>query len=151
MRISDWSSDVCSSYLWRRVIDDAVTRFGGLDTLVNNAAISVKGDIEHADFAHWRKTLSINCDGVFLGCNMAMPVLIANGPSSVVNITSALAVKAHQEMPASSAAKAGVEQMTRSMAIYFGRVGHAIRCHIVRPGSQMKPIQASVLDARGRT
>src|SRR3546814_66923 len=143
--------DVASEADWRRVIDEAVTRFGGFDTLVNNAAISVKGDIEHADFAHWRKTLSINCDGVFLGCNMAMPVLIANGPSSVVNITSALAVKAHQEMPAYSAAKAGVEQMTRSMALYCGRVGHAIRCNIVRPGSIMTPMPERVLAARRGT
>lgn len=141
--------DVASEDDWRRAIDTAVARFGGFDTLVNNAAISVKGDIEHADFAHWRRTLSINCDGVFLGCNMALPVLIANGPSSIVNITSALAVKAHLEMPAYSAAKAGVEQMTRSMALYCGRAGHAIRCNIVRPGSIMTPMQERVLAARG--
>jgi NAD(P)-dependent dehydrogenase (short-subunit alcohol dehydrogenase family) len=141
--------DVASESNWRRVIDAAVAHFGGFDTLVNNAAISVKGDIEHADFVHWRQTLSINCDGVFLGCNMALPVLIANGPSSITNITSSLAIKAHVEMPAYSAAKAGVEQMTRSMALYCGRAGHPIRCNIVRPGSIMTPMQERVLAGRG--
>jgi 3(or 17)beta-hydroxysteroid dehydrogenase len=141
--------DVSSEADWRRVIDDAVARFGGFDTLINNAAISVKGDIEHADFAHWARTRSVNLDGVFLACHMALPVLIANGPSSIVNITSALAVKAHVEMPAYSAAKAGVEQMTRSMALYCGRSGHPVRCNIVRPGSIMTPMQERVLAARG--
>lgn len=144
-----FTHDVASEADWRRVIDAAVAAFGGFDTLVNNAAISVKGDIEHADFAHWRRTQSINLDGTFLGCNMALPVLIANGPSSITNITSSLAVKAHVEMPAYSAAKAGVEQMTRSMALYCGRSGHPIRCNIVRPGSIMTPMQERVLAARG--
>ncbi len=146
-----FTHDVASEVDWRRVIDGAIAHFGGFDTLINNAAISVKGDIEHADFVHWRRILSINCDGVFLGCNMALPTLIANGPSSVVNITSALAVKAHVEMPAYSAAKAGVEQMTRSMALYCGRSGHEVRCNIVRPGSIMTPMQDKVLAARGGT
>lgn len=143
-----FAHDVASEEDWRRVIAGSVAAFGGFDTLVNNAAISVRGDIEHTDFAAWRRTLSINCDGTFLGCNLALPVLIANGPASITNITSALAVKAHVEMPAYSAAKAGVEQMTRSMALYCGRNGHAVRCNIVRPGSIMTPMQDRVLAGR---
>lgn len=141
--------DVASSDDWQRVLAESVSRFGGFDTLVNNAAISVKGDIEHTDLAHWQQTMKVNCDGVFIGCNLAMPILIANPPASIVNITSALAVKAHVEMPAYSAAKAGVEQMTRSMALYCARSGHAVRCNIVRPGSIMTPMQERVLAARG--
>jgi NAD(P)-dependent dehydrogenase (short-subunit alcohol dehydrogenase family) len=143
-----FAHDVASEADWRRVIDGAVAAFGGFDTLVNNAAISVRGDIEHTDFAAWRRTLSINCDGTFLGCNLSLPVLIANAPASIVNVTSSLAVKAHVEMPAYSAAKAGVEQMTRSMALYCGRNGHAVRCNIVRPGSIMTPMQERVLAGR---
>jgi NAD(P)-dependent dehydrogenase (short-subunit alcohol dehydrogenase family) len=145
------AQDVSSEPDWRRVIAEATGHFGGFDTLVNNAAISVKGDIEHADFEHWRKIQSINSDGVFLGCNLSLPTLIANGPSSIVNITSALAVKAHVEMPAYSAAKAAVEQMTRSLALYCGRSGHPVRANIVRPGSIMTPMQERVLAARGGT
>jgi NAD(P)-dependent dehydrogenase (short-subunit alcohol dehydrogenase family) len=141
--------DVALEADWQHVIAKAQARFGGFNILVNNAAISVKGDIEHTDFEHWRRTLSINCDGVFLGCHHALPVLIANGPSAVVNITSALAVKAHLEMAAYSAAKAGVEQMTRSMALYCARNGHPVRCNVVRPGSIMTSMQERVLAARG--
>ena len=141
--------DVASEAEWRRAVDEAVSRLGGFDTLVNNAAISVRGDIEHASFEHWRQTQSINADGTFLGCSLSLPILIANGPASIVNITSSLAVKAHVEMPAYSAAKAAVEQMTRSMALYCARAGHAVRCNIVRPGSIMTPMQERVLAARG--
>lgn len=134
---------------WRRVIDRAVEAFGGFDTLVNNAAISVKGDIEHADFAHWQRLLQTNCDSVFLGCHLALPILKEAAASSIVNVSSALAAKAHVEMPAYSAAKAGMEQMTRSMALYCGRNGYPVRCNIVRPGSIMTPMQHRVLAARG--
>ena len=144
-----FAQDVSREADWVRVLAAAVDRFGGFDTLVNNAAISVKGDIEHADFAHWRAITSINLDGVFLGCHLALPILKAHGPASITNITSALAVKAHVEMPAYSAAKAGVEQMTRSMALYCGRAGLDIRCNLVRPGSIMTPMQERVLAARG--
>lgn len=139
--------DVASEDDWRAALDQAVSRFGGFDTLVNNAAISVKGDIEHTDFSHWEQTRSINLDGVFLGCHLSLPILKDNPPASIVNVTSALAVKAHVEMPAYSAAKAGVEQMTRSMALYCGRAGYAIRCNVVRPGSIMTPMQQRVLAA----
>jgi NAD(P)-dependent dehydrogenase (short-subunit alcohol dehydrogenase family) len=141
--------DVALEADWRLVLATAVDRFGGFDTLVNNAAISVKGDIEHTDFAHWRDTRSINLDGVFLGCHLSLPILRDHPPASIVNVTSSLAVKAHVEMPAYSAAKAGVEQMTRSMALYCGRAGYRIRCNVVRPGSIMTPMQERVLAARG--
>ena len=134
---------------WQRVIARAVALFGGFDTLVNNAAVSIKGDIEHADFAHWRHLMQTNCDSVFLGCHLALPILKNGTASSIVNVSSALATKAHVEMPAYSAAKAGMEQMTRSMALYCGRNGYPIRCNIVRPGSIMTPMQHRVLAARG--
>src|SRR4051794_40437440 len=47
-------------------------RFGQLDILVNNAAIMLPGSIEDISFADWRKVQSVNSDGVFLGCRMAV-------------------------------------------------------------------------------
>ena len=141
--------DVSSEADWKRVLSDSIARMGGFDTLVNNAAISERGDIEHTGFAHWERTRSINLDSVFLGCNLSLPILRECGPASIINVSSALAVKAHVEMPAYSAAKAGVEQMTRSMALYCARSGYAIRCNLVRPGSIMTPMQERVLAARG--
>jgi NAD(P)-dependent dehydrogenase (short-subunit alcohol dehydrogenase family) len=143
--------DVSSESDWRHVLDSVVKRWGGFDTLVNNAGISVKGDIEHTTFAAWRETCAVDLDGVFLGCHLALPILRKNSAASIVNVSSALAVKAHLEMPAYSAAKAGVEQMTRSMALYCARSGYAIRCNLVQPGSIMTPMQERVLAARGGT
>ncbi len=143
------SHDVRLEADWQNVIAMTCQRFGHFDTLINNAAISVKGDIEHADLGHWQQMLQTNCDSVFLGCNLSLPILKEQQASSIVNISSALAGMAHVEMPAYSAAKAGMEQMTRSMALYCARNGYPIRCNIVRPGSIMTPMQKRVLAARG--
>lgn len=143
--------DVAREDDWVRVIREVISQFGGFDTLVNNAAVCFTGDIEHADYDHWRRIQSINADGVFLGCHHSLPVLKANAPASIVNITSAIAVKANAEMLAYSAAKAAIRQLNQSMALYCARAGYAIRCNMVRPGSIMTPLQERTIAESGRT
>ncbi|WP_310531280.1 glucose 1-dehydrogenase [Novosphingobium sp.] len=141
--------DVSSEASWHEVIAKAVEAFGGFDTLVNNAGIAEKGDIEHAQFDHWQRTLRINLDSAYLGMHLSLPILKQAEWASIVNITSAVSVKAHVEMAAYSSSKAGMAQLTRSSALYLARSGYNIRCNVVRPGSVMTPMQERVLAARG--
>lgn len=63
--------DVTSEEAWRRGVGSVVERFGGVDVLVNAAGIegNVKaGALEQTSFEDWRKVLSVNLDGTFLGC-----------------------------------------------------------------------------------
>lgn len=141
--------DVSSEANWIAAIAAVEKHFGGFDTLINNAGIAEKGDIEHASLEHWQRTLRINADGAFLGIHHCLPVLKANQPASIVNITSAVSVKAHVEMAAYSASKAALSQLSRSVALYMARSGYNIRSNVVRPGSVMTPMQERVQAARG--
>ncbi len=143
--------DVAREGDWIRVIREVVSRLGGFDTLVNNAAVGFTGDIEHADFDNWRTIQSINADSVFLGCHHSLPVLKAHARASITTVTSAIAVKANAEMVAYSASKAAVRQLNQSMALYCARAGYAIRCNMVRPGSIMTPMQERAVVESGRT
>jgi len=140
--------DVASDANWQEAIAQAVERFGGFDTLVNNAGISIAADIEAADFDHWRRVQAINSDGVFLGCHYAMPVLRKARAASITNVTSALAERGHEKMPAYCASKAAVRHLTESIALHCARSGYDIRCNSVRPGSIQTPMQDRVITMR---
>src|SRR3546814_4867604 len=81
MRISDWSSDVCSSDL---VIAGTEEKFGGVDILVNNAAILAYGTIETTSLELWQKIQKINSDGYFLGCHYGLEAMKKRPNGSIV-------------------------------------------------------------------
>ena len=71
--------DVADEARWREVVDAVVAAFGRLDILVNSAGIALKGNIETATFADFRRTEAVNVEGVFLGCREAIRVMKGNG------------------------------------------------------------------------
>ena len=85
----DMALDVTSEADWQRVTAEIAPTHGQLDGLVNAAGIAVVGSIEKTDFATWRRVLSVNLDGTFLGCKYAFPLLRKNG-GSIVNLSSVL-------------------------------------------------------------
>lgn len=100
-----------------RGIDQAVRDYGGLDILVNNAAvIGPARFLEDADEAAWRKTLNTNLYGIFLCCRTAGLVMRERGSGKIVNISSGLGQMAYPRFCAYAVSKAGEIQMTRSLA-----------------------------------
>ena len=83
------SLDVADEAQWQRVVADLQAKHGHLDGLVNAAGIAAVGNIEKTDFATWRRVLSINLDGTFLGCKYAFPLLRKKG-GAIVNLSSVL-------------------------------------------------------------
>src|SRR5665213_2915116 len=63
--------DVASEPDWQRVMTEIGRLHDRLDGLVNAAGLAVLGNVEETDFASWRKVLSVNLDGTFLGCKYA--------------------------------------------------------------------------------
>src|SRR3546814_4856893 len=89
MRISDWSADVCSSYL----VSFTVERFGRLDILHNNAGYvgaDLARDTKVTDipFELWDKTMAINLRAYFAGCRFAIPHMVRGGGGAIVNTAS---------------------------------------------------------------
>ena len=120
----------------RAALDEAVRRWGGLDVLHNNAAamqlVRDDGLIADASADHWDATLRINLRGQMLGCKHAIPHLIQRGGGSIINTASVSGMLGDLVASAYGAAKAGVEQLTRTVATQNGRFG--IRCNAVIPG-----------------
>jgi len=125
--------DVTNAERWGAVLDAAITRWGRLDVLVNNAGVAIIADVEAVTLAQWRTTLSVNLDAVFLGTQAAIARMKAHG-GSIVNIASIEGIVGEALIPAYNASKGGVRMFTKSAAIHCARKGYGIRINNVCPG-----------------
>jgi NAD(P)-dependent dehydrogenase (short-subunit alcohol dehydrogenase family) len=128
----DQALDVTSESDWQRVTAGIAQTHGRLDGLVNAAGIAVVGSIEKTDFATWRRVLSINLDGTFLGCKYAFPLLRKQG-GAIVNLSSVLGLVGSSNLAAYTASKGGVSLLTKSVALNGARYKPAVRCNAVCP------------------
>jgi meso-butanediol dehydrogenase/(S,S)-butanediol dehydrogenase/diacetyl reductase len=97
-------------------VEFANERFGGLDVLVNNAAIRDIASIETADIGKWNEILSVNLLGAVNFCKSALPALRQSGRASVINLSSVYGLKGRANWSAYDATKAGLLALTRSLA-----------------------------------
>jgi NAD(P)-dependent dehydrogenase (short-subunit alcohol dehydrogenase family) len=120
-------------------VESAARRAGTPKVLVNNAGIN-PGPEAFADYPleRWRRLMSVNLDGAFLGCRTAVRLLQPGG--AIVNIASAAARLSSPEMAGYAASKAAVLSLTRSVAMHCARAGLGLRCNAVLPGSVETPM-----------
>lgn len=113
--------------------DQVIAQFGGLDILVNNAAIFPKRPFLEVETEFWDKLQSINLRGTFLCLREAIKHMKAFGGGSIVNISSVSSMQAVVYHNATyNASKAGVNALTRTTALEFAADG--IRVNAVLPG-----------------
>ena len=86
--------DVTSEEDWGTAIGEAVSRFGKLDVLVNNAGIFPPASIEDTTEELWDRIMDINGKGVFLGTKLAIPEMRKAGGGSIINISSVAGLRA---------------------------------------------------------
>jgi NAD(P)-dependent dehydrogenase (short-subunit alcohol dehydrogenase family) len=128
----DLTLDVASEADWQRVVAEVERRHGHLDGLVNAAGIVVLGNVEKLDFASWRKVMSVNLDGAFLGCKYALPLMRKKG-GSIVNLSSVSALVGGYNLAAYNASKGGLSLLSKSVALYGARFKLPVRCNAVCP------------------
>jgi NAD(P)-dependent dehydrogenase (short-subunit alcohol dehydrogenase family) len=127
----------------RAMVDAAVERFGGLDILVNNAAITRHVPIVDTTVELFESVIGVNLAGAFMAAKFAVPALIARGGGSIVNIGSVAGVRdSGSTHPAYSASKAALLGLTVDLAGAYGRDN--IRVNTVLPGMIASPMQESV-------
>lgn len=124
--------DVREEADWKRVVDAAVSKFGKLDILVNNAAILHFTGIDNLKRDDLQRVLDINVVGTILGVQAATPEMRKNGKGVIVNISSVDGLKGCNGLPAYTASKWAVRGITKSMALEYGPAG--IRVVSVHPG-----------------
>jgi NAD(P)-dependent dehydrogenase (short-subunit alcohol dehydrogenase family) len=129
------AADVSSESDVQRVIDAAIERFGAIDILVNNAAISkslTMTPFEQLTVGEWRRMLDVNTIGVFLCCRAVAPHMRARKYGRIVNLTSGTAFKGVPFILHYVASKGAVMAMTRALARELGPDG--ITVNAVSPG-----------------
>ena len=124
--------DVTSEEDWRNAIGEAVSRFGKLDVLVNNAGIFPPASIEDTTEELWDRIMDINGKGVFLGTKLAIPEMRKAGGGSIINISSVAGLRASAGAAAYGASKGAVRLFTKSTAVQYARDN--IRANSVHPG-----------------
>lgn len=139
--------DVCDEGRWEEVVAAAVQRFGGLHVLVNNAGIGEGASILETSLEDFRRTMSVNLEGVFLGCRAVIPAIEAAGGGSIINISSVAGLRGAPNLGAYCASKGAVRLLTKSVALECARDARKVRCNSVHPGIIETPIWDTVGDA----
>jgi NAD(P)-dependent dehydrogenase (short-subunit alcohol dehydrogenase family) len=137
--------DVASEDDWRRVERSVRAELGRLDILVNNAGVDCTGPVENLELADWRRIMSINVDGVFLGTKTFTPLMTESGRTtrfgaSIINISSIMGLVGYTDTSAYNAGKGAVRLFTKSVAIEFAKKRTPIRVNSIHPGFVRTPL-----------
>lgn len=134
-RVAAFVADVAHADRAHEAVGSAVDQFGGLDILVNNAAMRNYSPADSATPQEWQSMVSVNLVGLSNYCQAALPHLRSSGQGSIVNVSSCYAVTGRRGMALYDATKAAQLSLTRSLA--FEEAGHGVRVNAVCPGSTL--------------
>jgi NAD(P)-dependent dehydrogenase (short-subunit alcohol dehydrogenase family) len=133
--------DVRSAAECRRAVVSVIEKSGKIDILCNCAGIAIRKDIVELTEDEWDLALDVTLKGIYLLSREVVPHMIRSGGGSIVNIGSGWSLKGGPRAAAYCAAKGGVVNLTRAMAIDHGR--HNIRVNCVCPGDVETPMLRS--------
>ncbi len=125
----------------QHMVAAAVTHFGHLDILYNNAGImpTTDGSVVDLDEAVWDRVLDVNLKSTFLCSKYALPHMLQRGHGSIINTASFVAfMGCTVPQDAYTASKGGLLALTKSLAIQYGQQG--IRCNAICPGPIETPL-----------
>ncbi len=119
-------------------VDKVLERFGGIDILVNNAALEFVADVCHTSEEEWDKIMAVNLKGCFIVSKVILPFMIHRRSGVVVNVASISGLLGWPNSAAYCASKGGVIQLTRQMAVDYAPYGVRVNC--VCPGTTRTPM-----------
>lgn len=129
--------DIADPFVAEQLLEKVVAKFQRIDVLVNNAGTRVLVPPECVTDNQWREVLGLNLDVAFRLCRLVFPYMREQGGGSIVNISSYWASKGTDDLVPYAASKAGLEALTRCLAVAWARYG--IRVNAVAPGYTLTP------------
>jgi NAD(P)-dependent dehydrogenase (short-subunit alcohol dehydrogenase family) len=115
-----FSGDISREADVKELVDQTIARFNRVDVLINNAGvIGPARFIKDTDSDAWTKTIGINLNGAYLCCRAVIPYMLEQGGGRIINISSGLGHMAFPRFCAYAVSKAGIIQLTRSLAEEF--------------------------------
>ena len=126
-------ADVTDEQAVARMVDAAVATFGHIDILVSNAALRRQTPFVSMTFAEWREILGVALDGAFITARACVPHMITAGGGAIVTLGGVSTHVGTKHRAHVAAAKAGLEGLTRGLAIELAE--HKITVNCVAPGS----------------
>jgi NAD(P)-dependent dehydrogenase (short-subunit alcohol dehydrogenase family) len=122
-----------------RLVETAISAYGKLDCLFNNAGINMPGSVVEVSEADWERCIDTNLKSVFLGARFALPHLIRNGGGTIINNSSNAGLIGRPNDPVYCASKHGIIGLTKSMALRHGPQN--VRVNAICPG----PIESNMM------
>jgi 3-oxoacyl-[acyl-carrier protein] reductase len=113
------------------VVDELIGAHGSLDAVVNNAGMTLPATFLDQDDADWDRIVDVNLKGTFVVAQVAARRMVEQGHGSIVNISSVSAHGVRTGPPAYAAAKAGVEGLSRLMAVQLAPLGLRVNTIVV--------------------
>jgi NAD(P)-dependent dehydrogenase (short-subunit alcohol dehydrogenase family) len=137
--------DVTQEGEWAANLVAAARAFGHLDTLVNNAGIGTRGNVESTSLEEWRRIHAVNLDGPFLGCKHAIPLIAAAGGGAILNISSVAGLIGARDSAAYCSSKGGLRLLTKSVAMHCAHRKNGVRCNSLHPVYTDTPMVGQML------
>jgi len=143
--------DVAEQSAWQAAADSVAANEGGLDILVNNAGIVRVGRLEDLPLADLEHICRVNLIGGFLAIQHMLPLMKARAAASaaggsIINISSAVGIKAYPFGAAYSMTKGGLRLLSKSAAVEFALLGYNIRVNSIHPGLVETPMLAQEIE-----
>ncbi len=120
----------------------AQAQFGGVDILVNNAAVALDGVVDTIEEDRWSAVIDLNLSGVWRGMKACVPLMRQGGGGSIINMSSVQGMRGFQGWPAYAAAKGGINALTVQTAVDLAPAG--IRVNAVAPGTILTPMNEKI-------
>jgi NAD(P)-dependent dehydrogenase (short-subunit alcohol dehydrogenase family) len=138
LAIHPWACDVSVEAEVGAAVAEAVRRFGGLDIIVNSAAVHPYGTVVTTSFDTWARCMAVNVGSIYLTARFGVPEMAKRGGGAIVNISSVQGFNCQQNVAAYVASKGAIHALTRAMAL--DHADQQIRVNSISPGSIRTPI-----------